>query len=87
MGLEIADQVPHLDVKSICNQLKRPKCHALPAGFDPVQMHAVQPGQLRKLVLRHALFAANRFDIPANEFLNVLQRLQPRAYAVFKHPA
>jgi hypothetical protein len=42
-------------------------------------MDAVQPGQLRQLILRDALSTANGFDLSADDFLNVLQRLQPRA--------
>ena len=83
----IPDQIPHFNVEGVSDDLERSQRHALPAGFDPVQMHAVQAGQLRQLVLRYPLLAANRFDLPADEFLNVLQRLQTRAYAAFRHPA
>ena len=85
--LHIPDQIPHLNVQSIGDDLERSQRHALLAGFNPVQMHAVQPRQLRQLVLRHAFLAASRLDISSDNFLNVLQRLQAKAYAAFRHPA
>lgn len=87
LRLQIADQIPHPHVQSIGNGLERSQRHALPAGFNPVQMHAVQTGQLRQFVLGDGLLPTNRFDPCADGFLNVLQRLQPRAYAALKHPA
>lgn len=85
--LDVADQVADLHVKGIGNQFQCSQRHALLAGFDPVQMDAVQPGQLRQLVLRQALLGARGLDVSADNFLNVLQRLQPRVYAALKHPA
>jgi len=84
--LHIPNQVAHLYVESIRDDFQRSQCHPLPPGLDPVQVHAVQPGRLRELVLRCLLCAANRFDFPADRFLNVLHRLQPRAYAAFTAP-
>jgi hypothetical protein len=39
------------------------------------------------LVLRDAFLAADNLDVPADDFLNVLQRIQAKAYAALKHLA
>jgi len=70
----VADQVAHFHFQRIGDDLQRSQRHTLLAGFDPVQVNAVQPGQLCQLVL--AFLHANRLDFSANNLLNVLQRLQ-----------
>jgi len=69
--LQVPDQISHLDVQSVSDDLQRSQRHTLLAGFDPIQMHTVESRQLRQLVLRHALLAANRLNVPADNFLNV----------------
>lgn len=83
----IPDQIAHFNVQGIGNDFQRSQGHALPAGFDPVQVDAVQPRQFRKLILSYAFLRASGLDVPADRPLNILQRLQTRAYAALKHPA
>ena len=85
--LQTADQIPHPNVQCVSDNLQRSQRHALPPGLNPVEMDAVQPGQLRELVLRDAFSPANRLDPYADNFLNVLQRSSLGRMLLSRHPA
>ena len=57
------------------------------AGFQPIEMNAIQPGHVRQFVLSDSLPLANQTDSRSDDFLDVLQLIRLWAYAALKHPA
>ena len=62
VGSHLPDEIPDAHVERVRNQLQCSQRHALLAAFQPVQVDAIQPSQIRQLILRDALRQPRRPD-------------------------
>ena len=69
-------QIRNADSERVGDDFQRPQGHALPSGFESVQVDAVQTSPFRQLILRNSLLLADRLDSLAYDVLDVLQTLR-----------
>lgn len=85
--LQPPNQVAHPDFQRVSDDLQRIERHALAPILQPVEVHAIQTGKLRELVLSDSLFSAYCSDSLANESIDILQCSRVLARSLQKHPA
>jgi len=72
---QVLHQFAYTNAKGISHEFQRPQGHALFPTFESIEVGAIQPGQLRKLLLRNLPGFANFLDSLRNYTLGIV--LQP----------